>query len=80
MVSFKVQNCRFFHKQNLSALPQDPGLLPKWQLIVSVMAVFNTIQNFTTLKLTRRIYNNVPSSSGQLPIVVCTLHNSRMTS
>ncbi|KAM6504204.1 Erg28 [Amanita muscaria] len=24
------------------------------------MAIFNTVQNFTTLKLTTRIYNNVP--------------------
>lgn len=46
-------------------LPQSTGLLPKWQLLVSVMAVFNTVQNFATLKLTRRIYNRVPVESGQ---------------
>jgi hypothetical protein len=47
-----------------SVLPQSVGLLPKWQLLVSVMAVFNTIQNFTTLKLTRRLYTGVkPESS-----------------
>jgi len=45
-------------------LPQSPGLLPKWLLLVSTMAVFNTVQNFATLKLTRKIYNNVPPSSG----------------
>jgi hypothetical protein len=28
------------------------------------MAVFNSAQNFTTLKLTRRIYNNVPPATG----------------
>ncbi|KXN91730.1 Ergosterol biosynthetic protein 28 [Leucoagaricus sp. SymC.cos] len=39
------------------------SLLGKWQLIVASAAVFNTIQNFTTLKLTRRIYDNVPSAS-----------------
>ncbi|GBE87809.1 Erg28-like protein [Sparassis latifolia] len=38
-------------------LPQANGLLPKWQLVVAVMAVFNTVQNFVTLKFTRRIYN-----------------------
>ncbi|OBZ72126.1 Ergosterol biosynthetic protein 28 [Grifola frondosa] len=43
-------------------LPQAPGLLPKWQLVVAVMAVFNSVQNFATLKLTRRIYNVVPAS------------------
>ncbi|THH12719.1 hypothetical protein EW146_g7435 [Bondarzewia mesenterica] len=41
-------------------LPQAEGLLPKWQLLVGVVAVFNTVQNFLTLKFTRRIYNTVP--------------------
>ncbi|KAF9790901.1 Erg28-like protein [Thelephora terrestris] len=40
-------------------LPNAEGLLPKWQLIVAVMAFFNAAQNFATLKLTRRIYGNV---------------------
>ncbi|KDQ57177.1 hypothetical protein JAAARDRAFT_178759 [Jaapia argillacea MUCL 33604] len=44
-------------------LPQAEGWLPKWQLLVAVTAVFNTAQNFVTLKLTRRIYNNVPPQS-----------------
>ncbi|TFY79210.1 hypothetical protein EWM64_g4798 [Hericium alpestre] len=39
------------------------SLLAKWQLIVSVAAVFNTVQNFFTLNLTRRIYNAVPPHS-----------------
>ncbi|CAE6416101.1 unnamed protein product [Rhizoctonia solani] len=38
-------------------LPQAVGLLPKWQLVVSSLAVFNTIQNFFTLSLTKRIYS-----------------------
>ncbi|KAG9105003.1 ergosterol biosynthesis protein [Ceratobasidium sp. 370] len=41
-------------------LPQAVGLLPKWQLVVSSMAVFNTIQNFLTLSLTKRIYSKQP--------------------
>ncbi|KAF9476692.1 Erg28-like protein [Pholiota conissans] len=44
----------------LSYLPQSPGWLAHWQLIVATAAVFNSVQNFVTLKLTRRIYNNVP--------------------
>ncbi|EMD34138.1 hypothetical protein CERSUDRAFT_67722 [Gelatoporia subvermispora B] len=40
-------------------LPQSTGWLPTWQLVVAVAALFNTAQNFATLKLTRRIYNNV---------------------
>jgi hypothetical protein len=47
----------------LDLQPKSPGLLPKWLLLVSSLAVFNTLQNFTTLKLTRRIYNNVPAAS-----------------
>jgi len=46
----------------VSVLP--PSLLAKWQLLVASAAVFNTFQNFMTLKLTRRIYNNVSAASG----------------
>ncbi|KIJ12810.1 hypothetical protein PAXINDRAFT_136700 [Paxillus involutus ATCC 200175] len=45
------------------ALPKAEGLLPKWQLVVATMAVFNTLQNFATLKLTRRLYAGVPPTS-----------------
>jgi len=31
---------------------------------VASAAVFNTLQNFMTLKLTRRVYNNVSAASG----------------
>jgi len=44
----------------LGLLPQSEGLLPKWQLVVAVTAVFNSVQNFITLSLTRRIYGHVP--------------------
>ncbi|EKM78717.1 hypothetical protein AGABI1DRAFT_114326 [Agaricus bisporus var. burnettii JB137-S8] len=44
----------------LPALP--PTLLARWQLLVAATAVFNTVQNFCTLKLTRKIYSNLPSS------------------
>ncbi|KAG9314859.1 Erg28 like protein-domain-containing protein [Chiua virens] len=47
----------------LDALPQTEGFLPKWQLIVATMAVFNTVQNFATLKLTRRLYTGVAPTS-----------------
>ncbi|KAH8100102.1 Erg28 like protein-domain-containing protein [Cristinia sonorae] len=41
----------------LSFLPQSAGWLPKWQLFIATVAFFNTIQNFTTLKFTRRVYS-----------------------
>lgn len=47
----------------VSLLPKEDGLLPKWQLLVTAMALFNTVQNFATLKLTRRLYLRVPSNS-----------------
>ncbi|KIM68420.1 hypothetical protein SCLCIDRAFT_20331 [Scleroderma citrinum Foug A] len=47
----------------VNLLPKEEGLLPKWQLFITVMALFNTVQNFATLKLTRRLYMRVPSNS-----------------
>ncbi|EIW84026.1 Erg28-like protein [Coniophora puteana RWD-64-598 SS2] len=47
----------------LQYLPQAEGLLPKWQLLVATMALFNTVQNFATLKLTRRLYGRVSPQS-----------------
>ncbi|TFK40303.1 Erg28 like protein-domain-containing protein [Crucibulum laeve] len=47
----------------ISFLPQTQGWLAHWQLLVAVTAVFNSLQNFATLKLTRRIYNNVAPTS-----------------
>ncbi|TDL25542.1 Erg28-like protein, partial [Rickenella mellea] len=47
-------------------LPQADGLLPKWQLLVAAMAFFNSAQNFWTLKLTRRVYNNAPAEVSAL--------------
>ncbi|KAG6917009.1 hypothetical protein DXG01_004274 [Tephrocybe rancida] len=46
----------------LPYLPQSEGLLGYWQLIVAVTAVFNSVQNFMTLKLTRKIYNVKPNT------------------
>ena len=59
-----------------SDLPESSGWLPTWQLTVAVMALFNTVQNFTTLKLTRRIYDNVPSATGQAVFIVSTVVRS----
>ncbi|KAF8335808.1 Erg28-like protein [Cantharellus anzutake] len=38
-------------------LPKSTGWLASWQLFLAVTSVFNTVQNFITLKLTKRIYN-----------------------
>jgi len=38
-------------------LPKGDGWLPSWQLFLAVTSVFNTAQNFITLKLTKRVYN-----------------------
>ena len=42
--------------------PQGDGKLPIWQIAVAVTAVFNTVQNFITLSLTKRLYNAVPAT------------------
>ena len=59
--SFRHQECI---RSLISTSVLPPSLLAKWQLLVASAAVFNTFQNFMTLKLTRRIYNNVPAASG----------------
>ncbi|GJE96596.1 Erg28 domain-containing protein [Phanerochaete sordida] len=41
-------------------IPPGDGLLPKWILFVSVTALFNTVQNFVTTKLSRRLYSGAP--------------------
>ncbi|KAJ3929820.1 MAG: Erg28 like protein-domain-containing protein [Lentinula lateritia] len=43
-----------------SFLPTSEGWLPIWQLVVASAAVFNAIQNYTTLKLTQRLYARMP--------------------
>ncbi|KAH8822832.1 Erg28 like protein-domain-containing protein [Flagelloscypha sp. PMI_526] len=39
-----------------------PTLLGKWQLLTCTMGLFNVVQNFITLNLTQRVYNNVPKN------------------
>ncbi|GAA5877220.1 hypothetical protein JCM3774_000121 [Rhodotorula dairenensis] len=42
-------------------LPQHaPGNLPYWMLFVSGLAVFNGLQNYLTLSLTRKVYGRAP--------------------
>ncbi|KAF2125065.1 ergosterol biosynthesis protein-like protein [Dothidotthia symphoricarpi CBS 119687] len=45
----------------LSYLPQTEGLLPKWLFLVAVISIGNSVQSYTTLYYTSRIYN--PTSS-----------------
>ncbi|GAA6019807.1 hypothetical protein JCM10207_003703 [Rhodosporidiobolus poonsookiae] len=48
-------------------LPADaPGNLPYWMLFVSGLAVFNSVQNFLTTSLTRRVYSRSPASVNPL--------------
>ncbi|GAA5996560.1 hypothetical protein JCM11641_002093, partial [Rhodosporidiobolus odoratus] len=48
-------------------LPSDaPGNLPYWMLFVSGLAVFNSVQNFLTTKLTRRVYSKAGGSVNAL--------------
>ncbi len=36
------------------------GYLAYWMLFMSILAIFNTIQNFLTVSLTKRVYNARP--------------------
>ncbi|KAA1467469.1 Erg28-like protein [Dentipellis sp. KUC8613] len=62
----------------MSFLPDS--WLARWQLVVSVAAVFNTVQNYTTLKFTRRIYNAVPPHSPVTPLQARTFAAWTLTS
>ena len=59
----------FIHKKKMEAyysqfaevfstLPE--GYLPKWLLFTSALGIFNSIQNFCTSSLTKRVYANKP--------------------
>ncbi|KAH8752347.1 Erg28 protein [Hyaloscypha finlandica] len=49
-----------------SLLPQHEGLLPKWLLFVAITAFGNTIQSYTTLSFTSRVYGG-PTSFPTVP-------------
>ncbi|KAI9800859.1 MAG: hypothetical protein M1825_003642 [Sarcosagium campestre] len=42
-------------------LPPHDGLLPKWLLFVSLVSVLNSVQAFSTLHYTRRVYSGTPA-------------------
>ncbi|CAO2652901.1 Nn.00g023120.m01.CDS01 [Neocucurbitaria sp. VM-36] len=44
----------------LSYLPPAEGLLPKWLLLVAVISIGNSIQAYSTLHFTARVYNPSP--------------------
>ena len=41
-------------------LPKGDGMLPMWQIAMAATMLFNTVQIFVTLHLTKCLYNNVP--------------------
>lgn len=47
-------------------LPQHEGLLPKWLLFISLVSVANSIQAYTTLSATRKVYPG-PKPSASTP-------------
>lgn len=40
------------------------SLVAKWNVVVSVAALFNTVQSFLTPKLTKRVYSNTNEVNG----------------
>ncbi|KAL5117120.1 ergosterol biosynthesis protein [Pleosporales sp. CAS-2024a] len=43
-----------------SLLPPTPGLLPQWLFFTALISIGNSIQAYSTLKLTSRVYNPTP--------------------
>lgn len=48
----------------LKSMP--PGYLPKWLLFISVVSIFNSIQTYVNIDLTRRVYENKPQQTTAL--------------
>ncbi|KAF2237010.1 Erg28 protein [Viridothelium virens] len=48
-----------------SVLPEGPGLLPYWLLTVALTGIGNSIQSYSTLHYTQRIYNGQSSDTGK---------------
>ncbi|KAG9241837.1 Erg28 like protein-domain-containing protein [Calycina marina] len=42
-------------------LPPHEGLLPKWLLFISIISIGNSIQAYSTLQYTSRVYSENPS-------------------
>ncbi|VEU21355.1 DEKNAAC102659 [Brettanomyces naardenensis] len=49
-----------------SHLPTAPGLLPKWLFFISVVSIFNSIQTYVNLELTKQVYGNKPEQVSPL--------------
>lgn len=42
-------------------IPQTPGLLPKWLLLISLVAFLNSVQAYTTPEISKKVYENKPN-------------------
>merc|ERR1712007_59470 len=47
-------------------IPATPGYLPKWILFISVVAIFNSLQTYTNISLTKKVYANKPEEVSSL--------------
>jgi Erg28 like protein len=54
------------HSALVPFLPSHQGLLPSWLLFISAVSLFNSVQNYTTLSLTRRVYAAQPAQTTPL--------------
>ncbi|KAH0544294.1 hypothetical protein FGG08_001557 [Glutinoglossum americanum] len=50
----------------IALLPPHQGLLPSWLLLISTVALFNSIQNYATIALTQRVYAAQPKQTTPL--------------
>lgn len=55
-----------------STLPD--GYLPKWLLFTSALGIFNTVQNFCTDSLTKRVYAGKPEQGKMMIMAVGDLY------
>ncbi|KAF1812070.1 Erg28-like protein [Eremomyces bilateralis CBS 781.70] len=46
-------------------LPQHAGFLPKWLFFTGIISIGNSIQAYSTLEFTKRVYNGAPTADGK---------------
>jgi len=57
-----------FSSTILSYLPQHEGYLPKWLFLIAIVSIGNSIQSYSTIEFTSRVYcGHVPLPQDRLP-------------
>lgn len=65
---------------NVSVLPEGPGYLPRWQLLVATTAILNAFSNFRNPEAARLVYNAAPRGDSTFLVLVLEQHLAKLPS